>query len=184
MTRSWFLPLLRDDLDARQRRLVAELVVGDDRREGIQLAQGEDGLPGPFEALLRTPRLGVEIARLGGRLQVQGVLPSHVREMIICLVAARLNSAFEWDAHQAAASAAGVTDAQLATLRRGEVPDGLHPADAALLDLAAGLVAGGQAGESTRGLALQLTGEEAVVETATLVGYYELIAHVLVVGGR
>lgn len=184
MPKRWFVPVRRGAFSERQLRLVSELAVGDERRDGVNLAHGEHGLPGPFEALLRTPRLGIELARIGGRFETQSVLPPLVREMVILLVASRLGSRFEWTAHEAKALELGIRQEQLQDLVHGKLPRGLAKSDAAVLELASALVAGGQVSEDLRLDTLSTAGEEAAVETAILVGYYELIAHVLVVGGR
>jgi 4-carboxymuconolactone decarboxylase len=181
----WFTPLPAARLDRRQLRLIEQLRTGDARRDGVRLSDsGDEGLPGPFEILLRSPRLGSDLARMGGRFEVQSALTPKVRELLICLVAAKRASTFEWEAHVPLATSVGVASHQLTAIREDGPILGLSGEEDAHVQLATALLDHMELDESRRSVLLEVLGEERAAEVAILVGYYELLAHVLKVGGR
>ncbi len=58
---------------------------------------------------------------MGAAIRYRGALTDRSREIAILLVAARWDSAFEREAHEAVGAAAGLTDAELAALRDGQI---------------------------------------------------------------
>src|SRR5680860_374674 len=114
------LPELRPDgFDADQRELYLA-ITGGPRSQGPQhfaLTRADGSLRGPFNAMLLHPELGGALQRVGSVLRYGGTLSNRERELAILLVAARRDSEFEFEAHEAVGRAVGLDDAEVASAR-------------------------------------------------------------------
>lgn len=166
------------DLDGPERALY-DAVSGGPRAQGPQLfplVAADGGLRGPFDAMLRSPAVGGPLQELGAALRYRSDLTPRIREMAILAVAARWESAFERDAHEAVGRHVGVTDTELAALRDGGVPALDDPVERVALDLTRALLAGGRVSDAEYGQFVDVLGERRVFELSTLVGYYATLA--------
>jgi 4-carboxymuconolactone decarboxylase/cardiolipin synthase len=142
----------------------------------------DDGsLAGPFNALLLAPGIGNAVQELGAALRFKGALPARTRELVICAVAAALNSEYEWYAHSRAAVVVGVSEEELAQLQAGTVPTGASDSETAALELTRELVAEAGVKEDIHAEAQKHFGPAGVAELAILVGYYRTLAGLLAV---
>jgi 4-carboxymuconolactone decarboxylase len=164
-------------LDGEQRRLY-EAIAGGRRAQGPQLfrlADQEGHLEGPFNAFLLQPRLGQALQALGSSVRYDTGLDDRCREIAILAVAAHWRSDFEWYAHEAVARAAGLGEAELATVR-----DGSHTAlagrEAVVARTAALLAARGDLDDGEYHEAIEHVGAAGLFELLTLVGYYATLA--------
>ena len=170
-------PIRPEEQDEQQRALHAS-ITGGPRAAGPQhfALTGHDGsLRGPFNAFLLSPGVGGALERLGAAVRYDTSLSGRTRELAILAVAAHWSSAFEWDSHEAVARAAGVTEAELDALRRGDVPALVDEDERAVAELVCCLLAGDVSDEEWERWAEPL-GETAVFELCTLVGYYSTLA--------
>lgn len=136
-------------------------------------------LLGPFNAMLFNPDLGDPMQALGAAIRYRTSLSDAQREMAILVVAAELDSAFEWFAHKALARAAGVADTTIAAIAETRVPIELEGGDAAVYRGARALVGDGDlTNDQFSELAVEL-GEIGCVELVMLVGYYRMLALML-----
>lgn len=176
------LPLLAPaDLTDAQRRLY-DTIVAPPRSTGPFLVVDDDGhLAGPFNALLSAAELGQSVQAVGAALRFSGKLSDRIRELCICLVAAELDSDYEWYAHSRVAVTVGVTTAELHELAAGTLPESLAPAETAALVLALALVRGSRVSSTVYSAALTHYGAPGVVELTVLIGYYRLLAGLLAV---
>lgn len=176
-------PLLEPaELDEAQRALY-DIITDSPRKDGPFLLVDDDGrLAGPFNAMLHSPAVGEALQSLGSSLRFAGHLPARTRELVICLVAATLDSDYEWYAHSRVAREVGVDAEELAVLRRGELPPSLSHAEDATLDLAAALLRGGRIEDEVHARALPHLGHAGITELTVLVGYYQTLAGLLAVG--
>src|SRR5206468_6474422 len=113
-----------------------DAITGGPRASGPQhfpLTDERGGLTGPFNALLLSPPVGEALQRVGSAIRFAAALPARVREAAILLVAAAEDSTFERHAHEAVGRSVGLTEDELATLGRGELPPSLTAAEAAAL---------------------------------------------------
>ncbi|MBI5258516.1 MAG: carboxymuconolactone decarboxylase family protein [Burkholderiales bacterium] len=134
---------------------------------------------GPFVPLLRTPALLDKVAQLGETLRFGGALAADVRELATCLAAQHVGNQFEWVMHVPLARAAGVPQAALQAVHRGERLSGLAPALQASADFCAELLATHEVGDETYAAARAQFGEAGVVELGTLVGYFVMVSWVM-----
>ncbi|WP_116043732.1 carboxymuconolactone decarboxylase family protein [Amycolatopsis palatopharyngis] len=174
------LPLLApEQLEAGQRDL-HEAIAGGPRANGpFSVTDDQGRLLGPFNALLYAPDVGASVQRLGAALRFGGTLEPRVRELVICTVAAHWNSEYEWYAHSRVARTVGVSEAELASVRDGDVPAGLSGAEVAALGLATALLRDRVVGDDVYEPVVEHHGRSGLVEICTVVGYYQLLAGVL-----
>lgn len=136
------------------------------------------GLRGPFGVWVRSPPIGMPAQQLGAAARFDTSLSDQVREVAICVVGAYYRAKFEFAMHGPMAVAAGVDAAAVETIRRRGTPS--LPADqAAGHDLAVQLVREHRIDDATYRTAVDLLGENGVIELVTIVGYYCLVSLVL-----
>jgi len=160
------------------RRALYDAITSGPRSLGPQLVpltDADGALRGPFNGFLLAPVLGDALQRLGAAVRYGTALPDRVREMAILVVAARWDSPFEREAHEAVGRAVGLTEEEVQALREGRVPPLADPAEAACLTLTRALVAG-DVDDGTWASCVPPLSEENVFELSTLVGYYATLA--------
>ena len=169
-------PFTPDALTAPQLDLY-EAIAGGPRAEGPQhfaLTRGDGSLRGPFNAFLLAPGMGGALQDVGAAIRYRGALTARAREIAILLVAAHWDSAFEREAHEAVGAAAGLTDAELAALRDGDV--GVFGGDEGLVARVTAQLLDGDLDDELWGEASVALGAEVVFELTVLVGYYATLA--------
>ncbi|HEX2547379.1 MAG TPA: carboxymuconolactone decarboxylase family protein [Ramlibacter sp.] len=155
--------------------------MNDAQRDAAQaLVNGpRKGVYGPFLPLLRSPALLDRVAKMGEYLRFESVLDARVRELATCAVARHVSNQFEWTMHAPLAVKAGVAEAAVEALRLGARPKGLPPDEEAALDFTDELLRTHGTSEPTYAAALQVFGEQGVVELASLVGYFTMVSWVM-----
>ena len=174
--------LIPEELTADQRRLY-DVIAGGARASGpFALTDAAGALNGPFNAMLLLPGLGTALQELGQAIRYRGTLNDRCREIAILSVARVWDSAFERYAHEAVGARVGLTETEMAALRRGLLDPftGLELAVARFATLFA-CSREPEAGELDEALAT--LGAERLFELTTLVGYYATLALQLKVFG-
>jgi 4-carboxymuconolactone decarboxylase len=176
------LPLLHPEaLDGDQIELRSRIAEGpraaDRSRSPITDEHGR--LLGPFNAMLFNPQLGDPLQGLGAALRYRTSLSDRQRELAILLIAATLESGFEWFAHEPLARAAGVGDGVIAALAAGTEPTALEPEDAVVLRSVDALLDGGDLDDERYHDLHSVFGDAGCVELVVLVGYYRMLAMLL-----
>lgn len=176
-------PLLAPAELSDQQRDLYDAIAGPPRGNGpFPLADEAGCLTGPFNALLHSPAIGNAVQALGAVLRFGGSLPDRTRELVICAVAAELESAYEWYAHSRVAAGVGISGTELTKLRDGGFPDTLAADENAALGLAHALLRGNAVGPEIHAAALEHFGHGGITELSVLVGYYRLLAGILAAG--
>jgi 4-carboxymuconolactone decarboxylase len=158
---------------SEDQRALREAITAGPRADGpFPLTDAAGALTGPFNAMLFAPPIGQALQRLGAAVRYETALGDRVRELAILAVAERWDCAFERYAHEPAARAAGVTDAQLAVRT---VPDGLEVEEKAALRFVLALL-DGDVDDVTYAETVPIIGNRVAVELTTLVGYYATLA--------
>jgi 4-carboxymuconolactone decarboxylase len=137
------------------------------------------GVYGPFLPLLRSPVLLDRVARTGEYLRFDSVLDARVRELVTCAVARHVSNQFEWTMHAPLAVKAGVAAEAIEALRLGARPRQLRSDEEAALDFTRELLQTHGTSDPTYAAALQVFGEQGVVELATLIGYFAMVSWVM-----
>ena len=177
------LPLLAPaDLDDQQRPVYEALerqVVPEAAHSGFTARLDDGRFVGPFNAMLRTPKITAGFGQWTGAIARSG-MSDEVRQVVILTVGATWSAAYELDAHVAGARSVGVPEAAIAALLARTPPEGLssqadvaHRITAALLDDHA-------VPEELYREAVEAFGEHGLLAVLHLIGQYQTISAVLV----
>jgi 4-carboxymuconolactone decarboxylase len=174
--------LAPDELDPDQRAVYDELTKGSRQQitrtvpMAVRMIDDDGRLLGPFNAFLHHPHLGMALQEVSRRLRFEGVLTTRQREIVILLVAASQRSPYEWGAHVPIAIDAGLERDAVDAIARGEVARFADPVEQAAADLAASIIATGDADDALWARAREALGDKGIVEVSTTVGVYQLLA--------
>jgi 4-carboxymuconolactone decarboxylase len=175
------LPLIAPgELTPEQKRLY------DDMRKGIASnfnafkAVREDGaLMGPWNPWLHEPGIGKAIWDLTLAMTANATLSDNIRQIVILVVGARFDAAYEIYAHIAVAEHEGMRPERLATLVADLKPSDLSPDESVAFDVAYKLVRGGVLPEPLYRLAVATFGQHGTNEMIYLVGLYSMVSTTL-----
>lgn len=134
---------------------------------------------GPFIPLLRSPELMARVGKVGEYLRFDSVLDVRIRELAMCLVARHVSNQFEWLMHAPLALKAGVAQSVLDAVAAGKYPQTSAADEAAAVDLVTELLAHQGVCDASYAAALEVFGEQGVVELTTLVGYFAMVCWVM-----
>lgn len=169
-------PLTPAELAPAQ-ELLYGAITGGPRGQGPQhfALTAEDGsLRGPFDLMLRSPAVGTAQQELGAAIRYRTAFSDRAREVAILLVAARWDSAFEREAHEAIARGIDFTDAELTAIRAGDV-SAFAGVERAVGEATLHLLDGDLADDAWDAASTAL-GIDGVFELTALVGYYATLA--------
>jgi 4-carboxymuconolactone decarboxylase len=176
MTEPRLAPLYPDDLDPAQLTMWDALTSGG---RGAKALREEGYLNGPFDVLLRSPKVGEAVGGLGELLRFSTDLTQRQRELVIVTVAGHWRAGFAWVRHVEYARQAGIPEAVLAAVAADQRPVLDDPADRAVHDIVASLLTTGAVPDDVYADAVRLLGVPSVVELTALAGYYCLCSFVL-----
>ena len=177
---SRILPPLPEDMSAEQRAMYDDIVNGP-RSQGRRspFINDEGRLQGPFGMWNVAPNVGDAVQNVGVAVRYNTSLSDRLREIGILAVGAAFQANYEWYAHAPLAVKAGIAEAQLATLKAGDMPDGLGEDEQLAVRLARELVFDRTATPATMEAVIGCLGEPASVELVVLIGYYSLLCMTL-----
>lgn len=169
-------PLTPAELTDEQSALYAAITGGAraQRPQHFALTSADGSLRGPFDAMLRSPAVGSAQQELGAAIRYRTGFDDRARELAILLVAARWASAFEREAHEAVARAAGFTEEELAAAAAQD-PSGFT-GDELLVARTTLALLDGDLSDAEWDAASALLGEQGMFELTALVGYYSTLA--------
>ncbi|WP_166790373.1 carboxymuconolactone decarboxylase family protein [Cryobacterium tagatosivorans] len=175
------LPLLGDGQLEPDQEIVFRSIAGGKRAaffRSIGMTSLNEGLPGPFNAMVIAPTVGMPLHRLGEALRYEGVLPPLVREVVILTVAAVRDSQFEWASHEPEARKQGADAAMLDVIRDGS--ESLADDQcAAAVAFARTVLSGAHVDDVLFDRLQEMFGDSGVVELVVLLGYYVLLAELM-----
>ena len=163
-------PLEIGELSAEQREVYDAMQSGP-RGVGRRL-----GLVGPFGVWVRSPKIGHAAQAFGAVARFETSLPERRKEIAICAVGAHYKAKFEFAAHGAMAVAAGVPEAVVDAIRRGEPPRFDDATDALTYHLTTELLRDHRIRDETYAEARDTFGESALIELVSIIGYYCLVS--------
>jgi 4-carboxymuconolactone decarboxylase len=143
------------------------------------LAGSRGEVRGPFQALIRVPRLADAVGKLGAYLRYEGTLDDAEREIAILAASRVCGSVYQWNMHEPIARNAGARDEALELLAADAPLDRFEPREAMLVELARTLPRTHKLDDDLYARAVAMFGERPLVELVTLIGYYTMIAGVL-----
>lgn len=160
-------PLPKEQLTDEQTQALAEFVA----------ARGQP--TGPWNVLLRSPELMKRTRGLSDYLRFESVLPGYLRELAILMTARQWGQNYEWNAHFPLAIDEGFSAEMAQAIAEGRRPDGMLEDEEILYDFVLELQRNHSVSDATYGRAVERFGEQGVVETVSLVGYYTMISMIL-----
>src|SRR3954467_5386406 len=155
------LPLLPPaDLTPEQKSLYDAMRKGITANFNAFKVEREDGaLMGPWNPWLHEPGIGKAIWDLTLAMTANASLQDNVRQVVILVVGARFDAAYEIYAHIAVAEQDGMKPERLATLAADLKPADLSPEESVAFDSAYCLVRGGVLPEPLYRLAVATFGQ-------------------------
>ena len=165
-------PTPREALDPEQLR-VNDLIQGKRGRAG--------GLAGgPFGVWLRDPALTEKAASLYHHLRHDITAPQRLCELAILVTARAWTAQYEWYAHEKHAVPSGLDGAVVDAIRDRKKPNFIKQDEAIVYDLTIELQESRALSDATYRRALDVLGERMLIELVTLVGFYTMLAILLV----
>ena len=168
---------IRPEAMSDAQRAMYDALLGGKRGSGMKAPDGS--LIGPFNAMLLNPHVGDRVQKLGEALRFETSLPRQVIEVATLVVGGHWRAQFEWWAHERLAKQAGVSDATIAAIKRGDRPSFTDDAEATAYDVASELYRTQRLGAATYARAVKHFGEAGMFELVALIGYYSLVSILL-----
>jgi 4-carboxymuconolactone decarboxylase len=136
-------------------------------------------LTGPFIPLLRSPEVMTRTRALGDYLRYQTKLGPRHSEFVILMAARSWSQQYEWAVHYPIAIKAGVTPDVATAIAERRRPAGMTGDEATLYDFCDELMRTQAVGDATYARMTAAFGEQGVIDTVGIVGYYTMLAMVL-----
>ena len=169
--------LTRTELSDEQAALWEGIV--DSRGGGVSLFDEQGSLVGPFNAFVHQPTIGRRLSSLGGLLRFRTSIDRRLSEVAICTVGANWRANFEFYAHGPMAIEYGVAPEVVDALREGRTPAFDRDDERLVHAVTTQLLETRRVDDPTYAAAVDLLGEQGMVELVSLIGYYCLISSLL-----
>ncbi len=149
------------------------------------IASGPRGeVRGPFLALLRSPGLAHTVQQVGEYLRFQSPLNRRIAEMATLIAARHWTQQYEWQSHYKHAMKAGLSPAIAAAIAEGRRPAGMAKDEEALYDMLTETLHNKSVCDATYKRAVEVLGEQSVIELVAVAGYYAMLAMILNIGRK
>lgn len=159
-------PIPADKMTEAQKKAVAD----------YKTIRGTDLTGPPWTVILRTPSQVVPALQIRLHYLNDSALDQRLTEFAILIAARRWTNNFEWNAHSAAATRAGLKADVIAAIAEGRRPLRLAEDEEILYDVATELQNNQSVSDPTYARALAKFGEPGIVEIAGIQGYYTYLA--------
>lgn len=169
MTEERFSPITPENLTLEQKRMVDNIGAG---RRGA-------GLPGPFNALLRSPELGDRVQRVGDYIRFHSAIPQALNEMAILQAGRHWNAQYEFFAHRALGIKAGMRPEVADAIALGKHPDPMNADETLVWVFCDKLLKTTQVSDAEFAAVKNRFGEQGVLDLVCAVGYYSMVSMIL-----
>lgn len=145
----------------------------------------ESGLRGPVGMWMHSPALAQAVFDVRQRVRYGTSKDQRLTELIILSTAREINNQYEWSAHEPLAQAAGLEQQIIELIKYREDLDsstgiaGFGETEQTLVQFTRELVSEDKVSASTFAQAIELFGNEGVVDIVGLIGYYNFVAMTL-----
>jgi 4-carboxymuconolactone decarboxylase len=148
------------------------------QRQAADDFQSARGYPmlGPFQVMLRSPEVMLRAQAMGDYLRYRNVLSRRVSELVILVTARAWTQQFEWAHHYKYAMQAGLAEHIIQAIAEGRRPDSMSKDEAAAYDFSIELHHNKSVSDATYARALELFGEQGIIDITGINGYYSMLA--------
>ena len=134
---------------------------------------------GPFNAWMRSPELGDRLQKVGEYIRFKTSLPLRLNEFAILITARHWTSQYEWFAHHPLAMKAGLDPQIAADLAANQRPRNMKEDEAAVYDFCTQLHRNRNVSDAAFKRAVDLFGEQGVMDLIGVGGYYTAVSMTL-----
>lgn len=134
---------------------------------------------GPFIPMLRSPEVMIRARAMGDYMRYRSVLPPRLSEFVILMTARQWTQRYEWSVHYPIAIKAGVNPDVAKAVADGRRPEHMQEDEEILYNLVYELQRNQSVSDATYAQALSRFGEQGIIDTVGIVGYYTFLAMVL-----
>jgi 4-carboxymuconolactone decarboxylase len=167
-------------VDKRFKQLAFENLTSEQRPLGEAILKVSSiGLHGPYNPLLRSPKLGQLMYDLLHYLRWNSSLPNRLTEMAILIIGRLWTSNVEWYAHEPIARKAGLSEEIIAALKANKRPAQMQPDESALYDFVTELYTKHKVSDASFAKAKAQFTEQQIVDLTATAGTYVTIAGLL-----
>jgi len=145
-----------------------------------EIIKGPRGaLYGPFIPLIRSPELMDRSQRIGEYLRYKSAIGTRLTELVILIVARQWTQQVEWAIHEPIALKEGIKPDVVKAIADGRRPVGMSADEEVLYDFCMELHTNKSISDITYDRVLKRFGEQGVMDTLGINGYYTMIAMVM-----
>jgi 4-carboxymuconolactone decarboxylase len=163
-------PIPPERMTAEQRRM----------RDTIATQRVGGRIRGPFAVLLHAPEIGERVAEFVNHLMSDTRVPTNLKEIAILTIARKYTAQYEFYVHEKRARQSGIDGAVIDAIRRRQRPDFSKAKEALVYDMTDEILEAQRLSDDHYARAVKALGEPAVVELVSLIGFYIMVAVLLV----
>ena len=163
------LPPLPEAEWTEQQRIAAREVIAGPR----------GALISPFVPLLRSPELMTHAQRMGEYLRYRSAIGLRLSELAILVTARQWTQQVEWAIHVPIAVREGINQEAIDAISEGRDPPGLRRDEQLVYDFSMELHRKRSVSDTTWAQAIELWGEQGVMDLVAINGYYTLLSMVM-----
>jgi 4-carboxymuconolactone decarboxylase len=134
---------------------------------------------GPWVALLRSPDVMSRARALSDYLRFKSALPPRLSEFVILMTARQWTQQYEWNAHYELAMKGGLKPDIAKAIAEGRRPEHMAEDEEILYNFCMELHRNQSVSDATYARAVSKFGEQGVIDTVSLTGYYVMISMIL-----
>jgi len=166
-------------LPERLPRIPEEQMSDQQRKVTADLAATRGSLRGPFRATMRCPELMDHMQKLGAHIRYKCGLDVKINRLASLMVARHWTNQYEWAASVPYAHELEISPDIIDAIRDGRRPRAMSDDQEVLYEFVTELLANKSVCDQTYGMAVNLFGEQGVVELLSVVGYYSMNAIIM-----
>ncbi len=143
-------------------------------------SRGGGTAKGPFALWLRTPELADLANAFGSHLRQNTSVPQRLVELAVLVVARTYTAQYEWYAHAQYVKQVGLDPAVAEAIRTRAEPKIVKEDEKIVHAVATALSVERRLDDATYAKAVKILGEQTVLDLVTIIGFYTMVAVVLV----
>jgi len=163
-------PIPKDKMTEAQKQAFEDVTSG---------PRGAGGAEGPFVPLLRSPELMNRLQKTGEYLRFHNSIGPKLTEFVILLTARQWTQQYEYDVHRVNGAKAGIKQETIDAITQGRRPENMTADEEIAYDFFTELTQNHGVSDATYARAAAKFGEQGVIDTTGLVGYYTTLAMIM-----